>query len=147
MVYDNIKNAQRYAGLGERIAAGLNAIQSHIGCEPGKYEIDGDNVFLLVQHYNTAPVAEKKWETHQKYIDIQYIEDGNEWMGYTDITNLSVDVPYDENNDAELYTGEGAMLPLQTGDFVILYAGEPHMPGATLNKPAPVRKIIAKIKA
>jgi len=81
MIYDNIENASRYTGLSKLIATGLSTIPSYLGCDPGRYEIDGDDLFLLVQHYDSVPAENKKWETHRRYIDIQYIESGCESIG------------------------------------------------------------------
>jgi len=147
MVFDNIGNKSRYAGLGARVAKGLAAIVSHHGMPPGRYPVDGDDVYLLVQHYETVPASKRKWEAHQKYIDIQYIEHGDELMGFADAKQLTVDTVYDPAVEAELYTGGGNMLKMADGDFVVFYPGEPHMPGVAAAGPSGVRKIIVKIKA
>ncbi|WP_369461599.1 YhcH/YjgK/YiaL family protein [Thermoclostridium stercorarium] len=46
--------------------------------EDGRYEIDGNDVYALVQSYTTLPSDQCKWESHDKYIDIQYIVRGKE---------------------------------------------------------------------
>ena len=147
MIYDNIENASRYAGFSNLLAKGLDAIPEHLGRAPGCYEIDGDNLFLLVQHYDSVPSEDKKWETHRRYIDIQYIESGSEFIGFGEMSAMTVDTPYCSEGDGELYTGDGIMLPMQSGSIAVFYPGEPHMPGVAVNTPEPVKKIIAKVKA
>ena len=147
MIFDKIENASRYYGISERITMGLNAIPSYLGREPGKYEIDGDNVFILVQHYNSFPSSERKWEAHHRYIDIQYIEEGCELIGFDDETNLVSDTPYTPEGEAELFTGEGLMIPFKAGDFAVFFTFEPHKPCVAIDEPTPVKKIIVKVKA
>ncbi len=45
----------------------------------GKYEIDGENIFAIIQEYETKPIEDGKWK-HTKYHDIQYIISGQEEM-------------------------------------------------------------------
>ena len=42
----------------------------------GRISIDGDAIYALVQEYQTKPVDQGKWESHKRYIDIQYIVSG-----------------------------------------------------------------------
>ena len=48
----------------------------------GRYELDGDNIFVLIQDQTTAPVENKRAESHRNYIDIQYLFIGKEVQGY-----------------------------------------------------------------
>ena len=34
----------------------------------GRYELDGDNIFVLIQDQTTAPVENKRAESHRNYI-------------------------------------------------------------------------------
>ena len=45
----------------------------------GRYELDGDNIFVLIQDQTTAPVENKRAESHRNYIDIQYLFTGKEF--------------------------------------------------------------------
>ena len=44
----------------------------------GEYEIDGRNVFVIVNTYLTEPKTDKKPEAHNQYIDVQYLGAGEE---------------------------------------------------------------------
>ena len=48
----------------------------------GRYELDGDNIYVLIQDQTTAPVEKKRAESHRNYIDIQYLFTGKEVQGY-----------------------------------------------------------------
>ena len=45
----------------------------------GRYELDGDNIFVLIQDQTTAPVENKRAESHRNYIDIQYLFTGRKY--------------------------------------------------------------------
>ena len=55
MVFDKIENSKLYTSLSEDIAKGLAFIVENelAQLEPGKYEIDKDNVLAIVQEYET----------------------------------------------------------------------------------------------
>jgi biofilm protein TabA len=50
----------------------------------GKYEIDGTKVkvYAMVQEYRTAPKDSRPPEAHLKYIDIQYVLEGIDVIGF-----------------------------------------------------------------
>ena len=46
---------------------------------PGRYELQGDNIFMNVMTFNTQSPVEKKAELHEQYIDIQLLLNGEEF--------------------------------------------------------------------
>ena len=75
MIIDHIKNASLYYGVHERVAAGLRWLQSQdlAKLAPGRYELDGSNLFVAVSEYETKTKDKIKWEAHKKYFDIQSV--------------------------------------------------------------------------
>ena len=61
---------------------------------PGKYPIDGDNVYASITEDSTKDYDKSKWESHRKYIDLQYVISGEEKIGVAPVANLKVIVPY-----------------------------------------------------
>jgi biofilm protein TabA len=53
----------------------------------GRYPIDGEQMFALVQSPMTQAWETGKAEFHSRYIDIQYLLEGEELIGYA-ITKL-----------------------------------------------------------
>jgi len=106
MVLDTIDNAAKYEVLHKSFKKAFNFIRENdLGSmEVGRVEIDGDDIFALVQSYDTMAAADKQFEAHKNYIDIQYIISGNEMMGYTNPKNLTVTTAYNSDKDAEMYT-------------------------------------------
>jgi YhcH/YjgK/YiaL family protein len=148
MVFDRLKNACQYFPLGEKITKALQYLSQtdFTNVEPGKYEIDGENVFALVQTYNTKPFSSGKWEAHKKYMDIQYIVSGKEKMGFTDATKVIVLEEYNEEKDYAIYKGEGNFLIAEEGHFAIFFPSDVHMPSMAINIPKEVKKVVVKVR-
>ncbi len=148
MVADNIKNAGLYSGMGERVGKALKFLQEtdFSGMKPGKYEIDGSDIYALVQMYETKPAVLGKWEAHRKYTDIQYVVEGMEQMGYAYAGNLEVTKEYDPEGDYLLLQGNGSMLVCSSGTFAIFGPEDAHMPCIAVNEPAPVKKVVVKVR-
>ena len=148
MIVDNIKNAGKYFGLSANIAKALKFLQENdmSSKEPGKYEIDGSNVFVLVQKYNSKPLSEGKWEVHRKYTDIQFVADGIEQLGYAYIGNMKPTTEYDPDGDILFLQGEGSMLTCGKGTFIIFEPDDAHMPGIAAGPSAPVSKLVFKVR-
>ena len=111
----------------------------------GRYEIDGDEIFASVMSYTSAPESEKRFELHRKYIDIQYIIEGNEIVGSESIDKLSA--TDGDGTDIEFFTmPEGYdEIRLSAGELAIILPPEPHAPGIEDVEPTPVRKVVVKV--
>ena len=150
MILDQLDNALMYGGLGERIMVGLALLNEEgvRNAAPGKYEVDGDNLFYNVDEYETKPVEEGRMEIHRKYLDIQYIVSGAEIIGVAPLEGLTEESPYDGEKDLAFYQNEPAMsrLHLKQGMFAIFWPNEPHMPCRSINNPEKVKKIVVKVQ-
>ena len=148
MILDRIENAALYQNIHARFKSAFDYIASiDIHSIPvGRREIDGANMYALVQEYNTKTTEEGKWEAHRRYIDLQYVVQGAEGIEYANIHHLQQGV-YDESKDFLPLNGTGSMLALNSGDFVLLFPEDAHMPGMAFGDPAPVKKIVLKIAA
>ena len=151
MIKDNLKNAQFYYGLGEKFKKAFEYLKSNdlLKLDNGKYEIDGENIFVSVQDYNTKPESEGKFEAHKKYADIQFIIKGEEKIGYTDVTNCTNLTNYDEEKDIEFLKNnepENHFAFAKEGDFLIFLPQDAHMPCISICDSSYVKKAVVKIK-
>lgn len=113
---------------------------------PGKYTIDGENVFATVTDY--SPSDKSKWEAHKKYIDIQYIIKGKEAMGMVPLSDATVIQEYNAGKDVTfLETKVGNYYIVGPGAFLIFFPGEAHRPGLKTEGFDIVKKIVIKVKA
>lgn len=148
MIIDKLSNSQLYSGLGERInKAFVYLMETDFSkMELGKYEIDGDNIFAIVNEYQTKDAREGKLEAHKKYIDVQYVAKGSELMGYAPLENQKVIDEYNEQNDITFFSGKKSFAKVDEEMFAIFFPTDVHLPGIKLNKSAYVKKVVIKVK-
>lgn len=149
MIVDNIKNAQLYFGLGTKFEKALKYIQANDlkSFENGKYEIDGDDIFIIIQDYNSKKMGEALFEAHKKYSDIQYIIEGEEQLGYANIEDFTPTTSYNEEKDLVFGNAQGSFIKAKEGDFIVFTPQDAHMPSMSIDKPSLVKKAVIKIKA
>lgn len=153
MIKDNIKNSKNYYNLSERVKLGLEYLNNtdFSAIENGRYQILGNDVVAIVQDYLSKPLEEGQFEAHKNHIDIQYIIDGEEQIGVSNIENFSEDSDYNEINDIVFlkrkHNCKPEFLNLKRHEFVILNPDDAHMPSLSLEKPCHVKKAVIKISA
>jgi YhcH/YjgK/YiaL family protein len=130
--------------LAERLMVALRFLQENdvTAMEPGTIKLDGDRVFAMIQHYDTR--LEGNWEAHRKYIDVQYVAQGQEYMGYANLGHLTAG-EYDPAKDFIFLEGEGSRVLMREGTFVILTPQDAHIPMLAVDQPQPVKKVVVKV--
>lgn len=152
MIFDLAKNLDFYKDLGieGRYAKAVEFLKNTDlkSLAPGKYEIDGKNVFANVVEYTTIPWEEAKFEAHENYTDIQYVIEGSEIMTFAPIDELTISVPYNPDKDVMFFdnTNPGLKIAVGAGQYLIFNPWDGHKPKAANGEPAPIKKIIVKIK-
>ena len=146
MIIDHINNYKNYENLGIKIALALNHISTtdFDSKEPGRYDIDGDDIFVMVNDYNTKRISECRLEGHRKYIDVQYVVKGSELMGYVPLSGQTVTAEYDDERDVAFFEGDSLFVRLDKGMFVIFFPEDLHMPG--IGQGDAVRKVVVKVR-
>lgn len=148
MIYDRLQNAKLYFGINPRIDTALEFLLNNdlSQSEPGRYNIDGDNIYYSVQEYISKQPEAAKWESHKQYIDIQCVLSGTEQMGYAHIDDLEVIEDVLTTKDCLFYTGEGSMILATAGTFAIFFPEDGHRPGVMVEKSELIKKIVVKVK-
>ena len=146
MILDKLKNAALYDGVHPRLKKGLDfLVENDLQTMPvGKYEVEDDKVFVMIQEYETKRAEECRLEAHYAYTDIQYVIKGEEKMVYTNVEETVVEEEIREN-DVVFLKGEGDTLVVKEGSFAIFTPQDAHMPGMCVNEPKPVRKAVVKV--
>ncbi|MSR65296.1 MAG: DUF386 domain-containing protein [Verrucomicrobiae bacterium] len=150
MILDNLSQCQRYTALSPRFAKAFEFLKKFDGTlKNGRHEIDGDNVFALVQKYTTKPAENGQFEVHRKYIDVQFVHSGKETILWAPLESLKdVNMAYDEKQDAALFKLVPTSTPirLSAGQFTILYPEDGHVPCCEWNGASEVSKVVVKVK-
>ena len=146
MILDRIENAHLYYAVHKRFQQAFEYIANiNIQTIPvGRHEINGLNLYELVQEYDTKRIEQGTWEAHRRYIDLQYVTQGAEGFGYANIHRLQQG-EYDASKDFLRLQGEGDLITVKSGCFILLMPEDAHMPGMALGEPATIRKIVLKI--
>ncbi len=148
MIIDTLENADLYRNLGPHFAKAFDFLRgTDLSSLPdGRNEIDGDDVFAMVVDGPTRRMADALWEAHRNYHDVQLVCEGMEQMGFATLEDLTESTAYDPESDATLYTGEGTMVPVPAGTFVVFAPQDAHMPSIAITEPARVRKVVVKVR-
>ena len=116
--------------------------------EIGKYEIDGPAMYALVQEYQTQPKEFKKAEAHVKYIDVQYVYNGSEIVGYSP-ADPAAEVLENLVDKKDMITYKSVpdetSVILTEGMYAILFPGEIHRPQCNYIRETKVRKVVVKV--
>lgn len=151
MLVAKLDQIAQQAAVSSRLRKGLDFLRNldPQTLEPGTVEIDGREVYAMIQSYTSRPVTDDaRFEAHRKYLDIQYLASGTEAMGWAPLDQLAVNVPYDDERDRALGT-----VPVKTrtlvlfgaGDAILLYPSDAHSPGLAAGEPEPVVKVVVKV--
>lgn len=148
MIFDNINNCKKYQILNSHFEKAFSFLMREDldSLALGRYDIDGDDVYAIVQEYETKDLADAKYEAHRKYIDIQYLIEGTENMGYSQMDKLNVFLPYNEENDFMVLIGEPKLILYDPKEFFVLFPEDAHMPGVLHGKKEKVKKVVIKVK-
>jgi len=147
MVFDSLDKAAFYYNLSPHIKRGLSFLENTpnlMDLPVGRVEIDGDNVFALVQEYETKSFNKDMWEAHKKYFDIQFIVQGTESIKVSRIEDMTPNTKYHPDGDYWLFSGEGDSIKITNNQFTILGPEDIHQPGISIEKPQKIKKIVVK---
>jgi biofilm protein TabA len=114
--------------------------------ECNKIELD-NNCFVLEQAYISKNKEDCFFESHKKYIDIQYIFEGEEIMEVENISNLEVTTEYKEDLDYAKYAQSkySSVLKIRENQLAIFYPNDAHMPCIKIDENKKVIKAVFKI--
>lgn len=148
MILDKLDNAHRYLchnKLFEKAFEYLANLDDD-NLEIGKIEIQGDDIFAMINKYETKDINSCLLEAHEKYIDIQYIISGTELVGYVPLEGQTPTKPYNEDKDVVFYNEEVSLFKLEEKMFAIFFPTDLHMPCIKEHAGQWVTKVVVKIK-
>ena len=96
MILDQLTNLPHYFALHPNFKQAFDFLsQPDLGkMSPGKYKIDGKNIFAIIVNEIGRARNDAQLEAHQQYIDIQYVISGDEEMGWKALYESVDDNPY-----------------------------------------------------
>lgn len=113
---------------------------------PGKYPIDGENAFASITEIVDNPLEKTTWESHKKYIDLQYVISGSEKIGVAPSATATVINPYNAQKDGANYKIDDGIYDVATPNvFYLFFPSNAHRPNIMVNEEK-VKKLVIKIK-
>ena len=147
MVLDTLSSATRYTPLHRSFAAAFAFLRTldPATIAPGKYNIDGENVYASVSLGPGKEESDAQLEAHRTYIDVQYVVRGTERMGWRHLDGCThVSVPYDATADVEFFADAPATwVTVHPGSFVIFFPADAHAPMVSTDT---IFKIVVKVQ-
>ncbi|HEY5511650.1 MAG TPA: YhcH/YjgK/YiaL family protein [Prolixibacteraceae bacterium] len=147
MILDSLKNSGRYLHIKKGITDALQYILSNdlSLVEPGRYEIDGNRLVMIVFEYENTNLDECRMEGHHRYIDLQYWVSGSELMGHEILDSQPVLEEYSDEKDCAFYCCIASYSRLLPGMFVIYYPSDLHTALSDPLSDERVKKVVFKI--
>ena len=150
MITSTLDNLHWYKTISPHFAKAIAyALSTDFGPLPaGRYEIDGDHAFAIVNEYTTKAAADCDPEAHQAYADIQIMISGAENFGYTPLRDQQPSVPYSPEKDVTFYhLPEETINYITLGprQFIIFFPSDIHQPEVFVRQPATVKKLVLKV--
>jgi len=146
MILDILENASAYEDLNPHFAAAFEFLRDADLPDflKGRREIDGDNMYAVIAKDSGKKPEDALLETHDKYIDIQYVISGTDTMGWKARKDLGTETDAsDPRNDVAFYTDEpDAWTAVKPGMFAIFFPEDAHMP---MISDGELHKVIVKV--
>lgn len=149
MILGKISHLDTQTGISETL---VNIIKRALALKPetleaGRYEIDGDTVFMNVMTFDSVKYDTKRYEQHREYLDVQILLSGRERIDFG---------PFDAAVDPDIYHQDDdyqlcdVVEPVQTltmepGMFAVFLPGEPHKPGCISTTEQTITKVVIKV--
>ncbi len=135
MILDDLQRSARYANLHRGFQLGFDflARPNLLDLESGKYELDGERVFALINRDPGKGRAGARLEAHRKYIDIQFLVSGSETIGWRPTAECQLlTEPYQDARDIMFFGDPSSTwIELPVGKFMIFYPEDAHAPLAS----------------
>ena len=149
-VKDALANVGAYADYGRHFAKAVAFLQRKdlMKLPNGRYELDGDDAYAMVQEATLKPWGSGRPEVHHDYFDIQLPLSGEETIGVGPF-DPKAQGDFSEEKDIGFYDDVPVEpLHLRPGEFAILHPMTcAHAPCCSEDAPGmTLRKIVIKVR-
>jgi YhcH/YjgK/YiaL family protein len=132
MILDTLSRAGRYAGLHRRFERAFRFLaETDLESLPaGRSDIDGDEMFVILDRKDGRGRDGSRLEAHRRYIDIQYTVRGHEEIGWAPLAQcVDPDAGFDSEKDIIFFRDPpSAWLRVPPGTLAIFFPDDAHAP-------------------
>lgn len=148
MIFATLANADRYAALHSLFPRAFDYLRNTDlnALAPGRYPIEGERLFAIVETAAGRSRDQARLECHRKYIDIQLVLEGTDEMGWKSLSDCQEPLAdYSAERDIQFFRDAPASwIATPPGAFCIFFPEDAHAPLVSDNA---IRKVILKIAA
>lgn len=141
-----MRELQAYQPLFEKVFAVMKT-RDLSALPPGKYTVDGDDVFFNIGEAGPRAAKDAKLESHRKYIDLQILLSGTpETHGVAEVSDCkNITEPYRSDHDIAFYGDAWTRsVTVKPGEFVVYTPATAHAPNIT---DGDIKKCVFKVRA
>lgn len=146
MILATLAEADRYAALHPLFSRAFEFLRNTDlkTLAPGKHDVQGEQLFAIVEACDGRTRAEAKLECHRRYIDIQLVLEGVDEMGWKPVA-ACVDpaTDYDAARDIRFFNDTPSnWIATPPGAFCLFFPEDAHAPLVGQGR---IRKVVMKI--
>jgi biofilm protein TabA len=132
MVLDHIINCEKYYNQHPRFKMGFEFLKNltEKSFDQTRVDLDGDNCFVLLYRGDGRGSEQITLEAHRNYIDIQYVFDGSDLIGYRDLSECEkIKQAYDAEKDFIFFNdAPSCNIDVQKKYFTLFFPNDAHAP-------------------
>ncbi|HEY8784626.1 MAG TPA: YhcH/YjgK/YiaL family protein [Mucilaginibacter sp.] len=113
---------------------------------PGRYAVDDDKAYATIALGPPKNLEDAKWESHRKYIDLQYVIAGKVKLGVCPLSAAQVTEAYNEKKDAAHYNADGKYYVATPQNFFLFFPEDVHRPDIKVKGYDTLKKLVIKIR-
>lgn len=136
---------KRYAAAIPGLAEAMEVMASVTDLTPKTIPLSGNNR-VMIQSYTTKLPAEGRIEAHREFLDIQYVVEGEECVGWAPVDSLTLNGEFNTDSDIGFYTGHVDLMRIGAGYCYVVFPEDAHMPGIAVAEPKACTKMVVKLK-
>jgi len=149
MILGKIAHLDAQTGIDEKL---ITIIRQALELRPetlaaGRYEIEGDDIFMNVMTFETVNYDAKRYEQHREYLDVQILLNGSERIDFGPLGAAVDPQAYHQDDDYQLcdVVEPVQTLAMEPGMFAVFLPGEPHKPGCINTAEQTITKAVIKV--
>lgn len=148
MIIDSINQMLRYLGIHPNLDQAIRYLVStdiqKLGT--GKFDIAGEDVFLMIRDAELSKTTSSIFEYHEKYMDIHLMIKGTETSNYGQSVDNSTK-SYDEKTDCgSIISNSMQINSIDEQTFIMYFPDEAHQPDNYFSGSEQVIKAVMKVR-
>lgn len=148
MIFDTLDRLDRYNAVHPAFPEAFEHVKRLVAAlpSPGRTTLNEAGLTAILSDYAPRPLEACRHEVHRRFIDIQLVLDGCEFIGCAPLEDAVDPTPFDVEGDIAFFSSAPAGgFVMRPGVFAIFFPEDAHQPGVAHNGCTQVRKLVFKV--